>query len=95
MRNVNKYLVFRWGNGVEHDVRFMRVSPNKNPRFGVWLNLVERSLWEREVASSNLATPTNFNILVDGGSLPRLPGGLGSFRQDPGLFISWGFGRVV
>ena len=28
----------------------------------VWLNLVERSLWEREVASSNIATQTKFVV---------------------------------
>ena len=37
----------------------------KSPHFGVKLNLVGRSLWGREIASSNLATPTNFYILVD------------------------------
>jgi len=26
---------------------------------GAWLSLVERSVWDREVASSNLAAPTN------------------------------------
>ena len=26
---------------------------------GVWLSLVERLLWEQDVVSSNLATPTN------------------------------------
>ena len=31
----------------------------------MWLNLVERSLWEREVASSNLATQTKFVFVVN------------------------------
>ena len=47
----------------------------------MWLNLVERSLWEREVASSNLATQTKFVFVVNMESWPSPAYGTGLEHQ--------------
>ena len=41
-----------------------RASMIARPRGGVWRSLAARLLWEQEVGSSNLPTPTTFRLAL-------------------------------